>query len=127
VYQQLADDLRRRIGEGEFRPGERLPAVQQFAAEYQVDKNTVVRAYEALEAAGVVERDASKPPMVLGLGFKPDRQRIEDLEAHVGEIQALRRDVDELQAQVADLYHSRGEHAPSGLRGREAARGSRPG
>jgi DNA-binding FadR family transcriptional regulator len=135
LYLQIAADLRRRIEAGEWPEGASLPPQRVLITEYGgVDKNTLTSAYKELERLGVLSRDTTFSPVVRPRSEwgKTDHQRIEDLEARVREIEArelahLRQAVDELQAQLADLYHARGEEAPPGLRGRGAARGSRPG
>jgi len=47
--------LERRIREGDFPPGARLPTVRGLALSIGVNKNTVVRAYQALERKGYLE------------------------------------------------------------------------
>ena len=44
IYQQVAAELRRDIGEGEAKPGERLPPAKDLAAVLGVNSNTVLRA-----------------------------------------------------------------------------------
>ena len=48
-------DLRRRIGAGEWAPGQPLPSVAALAAEYGVSRSTVAKAEHALAVAGLVE------------------------------------------------------------------------
>lgn len=48
VYVQVADDLARRIAEGELGPGSRLAAERDLAAEYGVAYDTVRRATAVL-------------------------------------------------------------------------------
>src|SRR3972149_10542425 len=49
---QLAAQLRYRILTGDLRPGERLPPVRRLAAFLRVNRNTVARVYQRLEAEG---------------------------------------------------------------------------
>ena len=51
---QVEDDLRRRCAAGEWKPGERLPAVADLAQQYGVARNTVTKALRRL-ADGLVE------------------------------------------------------------------------
>lgn len=51
----LADRLRRRILEGEFGPGERLPGNRELAAAYAVSVGSVREAIRELDAEGLVE------------------------------------------------------------------------
>ena len=49
------EDLRRRCLAGEWKPGERLPAVADLAAHYGVARNTVTKALRRLADDGLVE------------------------------------------------------------------------
>ncbi|GAA1395079.1 GntR family transcriptional regulator [Catellatospora coxensis] len=67
LHRQVADDLRRRIGAGEWAPGAHLPREVDLAHEYGVGLDTVRQAYEALRSGGVIRpggpgRRASVPP-----------------------------------------------------------------
>jgi GntR family transcriptional regulator len=54
-YQRIADDLRRRLAEGEWSPGEQLPPRAQLAREYQASPAAVQRGQELLIDTGVLE------------------------------------------------------------------------
>ncbi|MCZ7438876.1 winged helix-turn-helix domain-containing protein [Micromonospora sp. WMMC241] len=51
---EIADDLTRRIGAGEFPRGARLPTYDALAAEYGSARRTVARAVDTLKAHGIV-------------------------------------------------------------------------
>lgn len=53
-WRRVADDLRRRIEEGEFVPGSPLPSLSAVTAEYGVSRTTGRKAYSFLIAAGIV-------------------------------------------------------------------------
>lgn len=53
-YQQIVDQVRALVAQGQLRPGEVLPSVRQLAADLGVNINTVLAAYRALEAEGIV-------------------------------------------------------------------------
>ena len=53
-YQQIAHDLTRRMREGEWAPGEKIPARNALAREYGVALATLERAVTALLAAGAL-------------------------------------------------------------------------
>lgn len=55
-YLMLADDLRGRIEDGAFKPGDRLPSEAQLCADHGVSRGTVVRAIEQLVSDGIVHR-----------------------------------------------------------------------
>lgn len=56
VHQTIRDDLRLRIGGGEWGPGERLPSELDLATNYGVARMTVRQAIGALAAEGVIIR-----------------------------------------------------------------------
>ena len=53
AYQQLSAILRGRIANGEWRNGP-LPSVKQLQQEYDVGRDTVLRAVEILRTEGIV-------------------------------------------------------------------------
>ena len=54
IYLQIAEDIKRRIVIGELKPGDKLPSNAELAIAYQVNPNTVQRAYSELERDGIV-------------------------------------------------------------------------
>jgi DNA-binding GntR family transcriptional regulator len=48
-------DLRRRLAEGEWEPGEALPSVGKLAASYGVARNTILKALRRLSDDGLVQ------------------------------------------------------------------------
>lgn len=55
LYETLADELQRTIRAGTLQPGERIPSVRRLCRQRRLSPATVVRAYELLEARGLVE------------------------------------------------------------------------
>ncbi|MER7577981.1 GntR family transcriptional regulator [Streptomyces sp. NPDC126514] len=53
-YEQIADDLRTRISNGEFGPGQLLPSGRDLAEQWTVSRATVVKAYDVLRNDGLV-------------------------------------------------------------------------
>lgn len=54
IWQQLAEQLGRRIVTGVYPPGSRFPTVRDLAAEAGVNPNTMQRALSQLESEGLV-------------------------------------------------------------------------
>ena len=54
-FQSLAQTLTAAIRAGTFQPGERAPSVRRLCREYHVSPATVQRAYELLEAQGLID------------------------------------------------------------------------
>lgn len=55
LYQQIANDLERRISYGEFPPGVLLPSERKLAEQLGVNRSTVILAYAELRALGIIE------------------------------------------------------------------------
>ncbi|WP_171162021.1 GntR family transcriptional regulator [Streptomyces sp. I05A-00742] len=53
-YEQIADSLRQRITDGEFRPGDLLPSGRDLCEQWGVSRATVNKALDMLRADGVV-------------------------------------------------------------------------
>ncbi|HBA85487.1 MAG TPA: hypothetical protein DCZ95_15480 [Verrucomicrobia bacterium] len=54
LYHQLAEIVRKDIDEGKFKPGQRLPSMDDMSEQYNVNKVTVRRALAELNAAGYI-------------------------------------------------------------------------
>lgn len=54
IYIQLVEILQSKIIAGEYKPGEKLPSVRDFAAEAGVNPNTMQRAFANLEQMGLI-------------------------------------------------------------------------
>jgi len=56
IYRQLRDLVAAMILDGRLADGDALPSVRTVAAEYRVNPLTVLKAYQSLADAGVVEK-----------------------------------------------------------------------
>jgi GntR family transcriptional regulator len=56
IYQQIVDQLGVQIASGRLKAGDRLPSVRELARALPANQNTVLKAYDALEREGYVER-----------------------------------------------------------------------
>ena len=54
IYRQLVDRIRMMIAGGEFKPGDRIPAVRELALEAGVNPNTMQKALAQLEKDGLI-------------------------------------------------------------------------
>lgn len=54
-YEQVADDLLRRIRSGEFPPGSRLPSRAELGRQYDVSDSVIGKAMIIVRATGLVE------------------------------------------------------------------------
>jgi GntR family transcriptional regulator len=55
LHRRIADDLRRRIGSGDYKPGDMLPSEAALRTEYDVTRGTVRQALQALVNEGLVD------------------------------------------------------------------------
>jgi GntR family transcriptional regulator len=55
IYQQIADQMRDRIVQGEWQEGERIPSIRELAVEIGVNPNTVTKTYQSLTDHDVIE------------------------------------------------------------------------
>jgi DNA-binding FadR family transcriptional regulator len=54
-YEEIADDLEKRIAAGEFPPGTRLPSRRDLIEQYSVTEPVIDRAMQNLRAKGLTE------------------------------------------------------------------------
>ena len=54
IYVQIVNKVREAIASGELAPGERVPAIRELAAEFEVNPNTMQRALTELEREGLL-------------------------------------------------------------------------
>lgn len=66
IYQTLVEELRQRIRQGEWLPGERLPSISQLARDLAVGAGSVREALRSLEAAGMVRIEHGRGVFVSG-------------------------------------------------------------
>lgn len=55
IYLQIVDNLCQQILEGQLQPGGRVPSVRDLAAQFEVNHNTVMRAYTNIQDAGIFD------------------------------------------------------------------------
>jgi GntR family transcriptional regulator len=60
VYLQLVDQVKVAAASGLLHPGDALPSIRPLAEDLRVNRNTVAKAYAALESQGVVKTIAGK-------------------------------------------------------------------
>ncbi len=96
---QIAAEMRRRITEGEYTPGQRFPSLKALAAEYNVAELTVHAAVRELQQQGVLAS-------VSGRGTFVQRTPAPEEEPDgplPNQVAALRAEVDALRERLALL------------------------
>ena len=54
IYLQIADYITENILKGDWKEGDRIASVREFAVEIEVNPNTVMRAYSYLQDEGII-------------------------------------------------------------------------
>ena len=62
IFLQIAENICRQILEGVLKAGDRVPSVRDLAADFEVNRNTVLRTYALLDETGIFENKR-------GIGF----------------------------------------------------------
>jgi GntR family transcriptional regulator len=74
IYLQIVDNLCQQILEGQLQSGDRVASVRDLAAEFEVNHNTVMRAYANLQEAGIFDNKR-------GVGFFISEKAFELIQA----------------------------------------------
>ncbi len=64
IYRQIMDQVRSAVAAGTLATGDRLPSVRELAVELAVNPNTIAKAYQELERAGIIETPRGKGTFV---------------------------------------------------------------
>ena len=54
VYMQIENEVQFAVASGKLKPGDRLPSVRELSERFNVNPNTVAKAYRDLEVMGIV-------------------------------------------------------------------------
>ncbi|WP_432193739.1 GntR family transcriptional regulator [Streptomyces sp. bgisy027] len=98
AYQQVADDLRRRIAAGEFAETGQLPSLGQLQKSYEVTVTVARAAINQLKTDGLAVSHQGK-----GAFLTPDADRAAQLADPVGTVAELREEVEKLRSEVGEL------------------------
>ncbi len=75
IYEQIIGQIVFAVAASDLAPGEMVPSVRDLAAELVVNPNTVVRAYQELERAGILETKRGLGMEITAEGPKRCRER----------------------------------------------------
>ena len=56
IFEQIAKNVHQMLARGALKPGDKLPSARDLAARLSVNPNTIVHAYNQLEAQDVIEK-----------------------------------------------------------------------
>lgn len=104
IFEQILRRVKEAVAAGKLAAGGQLPSVRELARELRVNPNTVVRAYEALEADGVIVRRHGAGCFVregpAALSDVERRKRLKELARHAA-TEAFHLGFDEAAIQAA--------------------------
>ncbi|MGM0350871.1 MULTISPECIES: winged helix-turn-helix domain-containing protein [Actinomycetes] len=99
AYQQVADDLRRRIAEGEFTEKGQLPSYGDLQTEYKITVTVARSAINRLKTDGLVVSHQGKGVFLTSNAGTTAAQ----LADPAGTVTELREEVEKLRAEVGEL------------------------
>jgi GntR family transcriptional regulator len=105
IYEQIASQLRQQILRGDIPPDEPLPSIRNLARDLRVSVITTKRAYEELEAAGLIYTLPGKGSFAAAA--KSELQREEHLrciEEHMSEILRLAASGGVSREELAEMW-----------------------
>jgi GntR family transcriptional regulator len=116
LYVQIVQQIKHAIEVGAVQPGDPLPTVRQLAGELTIAPNTIVKAYNELQAIGLIE---SRPGVGTVVAANLDGSvRRQQVEALFERLRAVVRDAaglgiepeelaDRLKAEIENYYQER--------------------
>ena len=109
LYEQIKDQLKDAILQGELAPGDALPSIRAFAAALKVSVLTIRRVYDDLEQEGFVTSQVGKGTFVsqgnVELLRDARRRRVEEkMAAMIADAKTLDITKEELSAMMDILY-----------------------
>ena len=109
IFQQIAEHLCDEILQGRYPEGERLPSVREYAAEVEVNVNTLVRSYDWLSQKDIIFNKRGMGYFVSQGAKETIRQNLreaffqETLPEFVQQMEKLSITVDEVENAVKSL------------------------
>lgn len=108
IYRQISNQLRYMIASGLLKQDEDLPPIRVLAAQLRVTPNTIVKAYDELEKAGVIAKRRGSgcyvsegPPKIV------DREKRKILEQRIDALLVEARQLNYRPAELFKLIHKR--------------------
>ncbi len=72
IYIQIMNDIKKQITAQTLTSGDKLPSVRELAESIQVNPNTIARAYQELERAGITETRRGMGTFIADIKEKTD-------------------------------------------------------
>jgi DNA-binding transcriptional regulator YhcF (GntR family) len=71
IFLQIADTISEKVAKGLYPPGEKIPSVRELAETLGVNPNTIMRTYNELQAANIIDNKRG-----IGYFVNADAQKI---------------------------------------------------
>ena len=108
IYRQIANQIRYMVASGILQPGEEIAAVRALALKLNVTPNTVVKAYDELEAAGVIFKRRGAGTYISDTQTPlAHRERLRIIEARIDALLAEAHQLDFTADELASLIKKR--------------------
>ena len=106
IYDQIYSQIKAQIIAGQLRPGEALPSIRALAKDLKISVITTKRAYDELEADGLIDTVAGKGCFVAekNLGLIRE-QRLKELEDHLSAAVELARECGIPWPELQEMLH----------------------
>lgn len=116
AYQQIVEDLTRRIQSGQLPPGAQLPSTAQMTQQYDVSTTVVRAAINQLQLAGLVIGQPGKGVFVREANSEVSPGSPEFAEV-MQQLQAMRADLTDLNDRLARVEELTGAQSADDVRG----------
>lgn len=104
IYEQITEQIKRMIINGELKSGDSLPSMRQLAKSIRVSVITVQRAYEDLQRDGFITTEIGRGSFVLEKNkefFREEKQK--EIEAHIQQATEIARKYGISLKEILDL------------------------
>ena len=89
MYLQIMEQIKQRIGVGDWQPGQEIPSIRQLAVELSVSVITIKRAYLELDREGVIVTQHGRGSIVAPEVDLSPRLYQEELQEHIEHVARL--------------------------------------
>lgn len=106
IYDQIFCQIRDQILSGRLKPGEALPSIRALAKDLKISVITTKRAYDELEAQGLIDTVAGKGCFVAEGNLSMIReQRLRELEGHLSAAAVLAKSCGLSRAELDEMLN----------------------
>lgn len=113
IYDQIFCQIKAQIIAGQLRPGEALPSIRALAKDLKISVITTKRAYDELEAQGLIDTVPGRGCFVAEGNLELIReQQLRELEGHLSAAAALAKSCGLSREELAEMLRLLSEEEP---------------